>query len=149
MAKELKKICQGAQKWEGVHWWRELADKRKDTFYQLLCILCVIESIGKSTKVHLYWAMRNSNGSPEDLRHNIMNTSKHYQVCISIMHVISVQHMLHCGRVFTRNVILTHPVKNPTMHHQRLTSQTQRPSQHLRKHCSPLLSIGMLIPIAE
>ena len=31
VAKELKKICQGANKWEGVNWWRELADKHKGT----------------------------------------------------------------------------------------------------------------------
>ena len=31
VAKELKKIAQGANKWEGIHWWRELSDKRKYT----------------------------------------------------------------------------------------------------------------------
>ena len=38
-------------------------------------------SLGKSTKVHLYWAMKNCDGSPDDLQLKIMNTSKHDQVC--------------------------------------------------------------------
>ena len=32
VAKELKKIAQGANKWEGVNWFRQLSDKRKKTY---------------------------------------------------------------------------------------------------------------------
>ena len=31
VVKELKNIAQGANKWEGINWWRELSDKRKYT----------------------------------------------------------------------------------------------------------------------
>ena len=88
VAKELKKICQGANKWEGVNWWRELADKRTSYKQKYTCTCMCMQNhlIGKSTKVHLYWAMKNCDGSPEDLRHKIMNTSKHYQVCVHVLY---------------------------------------------------------------
>ena len=79
VAKEIKKIAHGAKKLEGVSWWPELSDK---------CKVCKLYNkveymyfhAGKSTKVHMYWAMKNCTGSAEDLRQKIMNTSKHYQV---------------------------------------------------------------------
>ena len=45
VAKELKKICLGANKWEGIHWWRELADKRKAVYiHHLLCLyMCDVQ----------------------------------------------------------------------------------------------------------
>ena len=84
-AKQLKKITEGANKWEGVNWWRELADKRRCKFVDVYTFLAfrITYNIGKSTKVHLYWSMKNCNGSPGDLRCKIMNTSKHYQVIVS------------------------------------------------------------------
>ena len=88
VAKELQKISQGANKWEGVNWFQQLSDKRQPTCLQLkymqkcVCglILCTCIHVGKSTKVHMYWAMKNCDSSSEDLRQKIMNTSKHYQV---------------------------------------------------------------------
>ena len=76
----MKKISQGANKWEGINWWRELSDKSEYSTYINRTTYKNGSVTGKSTKVHLYWAMRNCNGSPEDLRCKIINISKHYQV---------------------------------------------------------------------
>lgn len=35
---------------------------------------------GKSTKVHLYWCMKNCAQDPDNLRKQILNISQHYQV---------------------------------------------------------------------
>lgn len=44
----------------------------------IYCIhLCLIV---KSTKVHLYWAMKNCSGTKEDLQKRVLNIGKCYQV---------------------------------------------------------------------
>lgn len=40
----------------------------------------MLSLIGKSTKVHLYYCMKNCNLSGDILRKNILNIVKHYQV---------------------------------------------------------------------
>ena len=60
------------------------------TIEKCVCGLILCTCIGKSTKVHLYWAMKNCDSSPEvrlDLRQKIMNTSKHYQVMYIHVHL--------------------------------------------------------------
>ena len=39
-----------------------------------------VYKVGKSTKTHLYWCMKNAGGDPTELRRLIMNISQHYQV---------------------------------------------------------------------
>lgn len=98
VAKELKKIAQGANKWEGVNWFRELSDKRKcmnlhvcGVYGHVHVYTCECEPCaGRSTKVHLYWAMKNCNGSPENLRQKILNTSSHYEVYTHYMYTYNV-----------------------------------------------------------
>ena len=45
VAKGLKKIAQGANKWEGVNWFRQLTDKRKYSHVVLYLYVFVYESI--------------------------------------------------------------------------------------------------------
>lgn len=81
MAKGMTKIAQGAARSEGVTWFSQLRDKRKLYNYSMvLCNLHLTIYTGKGTKTHLYWCMRNCDGSPDNLRASIMNISKHYQV---------------------------------------------------------------------
>jgi hypothetical protein len=61
VARLMTKIATGPQKTAGVQWFPQLSDKRK------------------STKVHLYYCMKNNDESPEKLRINILNIVKHYQ----------------------------------------------------------------------
>jgi hypothetical protein len=57
----MSKIAVGAQKNAGKTWFPELADKRK------------------STKVHLYYCMKNCSNSGDTLRSSIMNIVEHYK----------------------------------------------------------------------
>ena len=48
---------------------------------QVCCILKILKYIpGMSLQVHLYWAMKNCGGSPNQLRHLIENVPHHYMV---------------------------------------------------------------------
>lgn len=82
VAKAMKKIAQGPQSKEGDKWFLELSDKRKWSvsleYHHWLSFLLI--QLGKSTKTHLYWAMKNCDGTGDDLRKRIMNILKHYQV---------------------------------------------------------------------
>ena len=81
MAKELRKICCGLARARDVTWFTELSDKGMLP----LEIIVINETIcysARSTKVHLYWCMRNCGGNPDRLRAMIMNISKHFQVCM-------------------------------------------------------------------
>ena len=40
----------------------------------------VYHYIGKSTKTHMYWAMKNCGGDGAQLRSGILNVVQHYQV---------------------------------------------------------------------
>ena len=44
--------------------------------------------IGKSIKVHLYWAMKNCSDCPDTLRSLITNISNHYQVLLQYIIII-------------------------------------------------------------
>ncbi|XP_064398007.1 uncharacterized protein LOC135344697 [Halichondria panicea] len=64
VAKKMTKLAVGTKKTQGKTWFPELSDKRK------------------STKVHLYYCMKNCKNcaqSAEKLRKSILNISKHYQ----------------------------------------------------------------------
>ncbi|XP_064382205.1 uncharacterized protein LOC135331087 [Halichondria panicea] len=61
VAKKMKKVAIGTKKAQGKTWFPELSDKRK------------------STKVHLYYCMKNCEQSADNLRKNILNIVKHYQ----------------------------------------------------------------------
>ena len=50
-------------------------------------------NLGRSTKTHLYWCMKNAGGDPTELRRLIMNISQHYQV-MTCLHVRTSLH--HC-----------------------------------------------------
>ena len=65
----------------GVTWFPELVDKRE--LHHLTCFVMysLCDVLGKSIKVHLYWAMKNSGGCPDTLRKLITNIPDHYQVC--------------------------------------------------------------------
>jgi len=65
----------------GITWFPDLTDKCK-LIDKLLCA-CINPSchcVGKSIKVHMYWAMKNCDGSPEKLRSLVMAIPRHYQV---------------------------------------------------------------------
>ena len=47
----------------------------------LLNLIILKYTPGKSIKVHLYWAMKNCGGSPDQLRRLIENVPHHYMVC--------------------------------------------------------------------
>ena len=74
VAKELRKICAGL-----VH----ARDPDKGMFFlEIFTINGISLYSARSTKVHLYWCMRNCGGNPNRLRAMIMNISKHFQVCV-------------------------------------------------------------------
>jgi hypothetical protein len=63
VAKSMTKIAVGSRRNAGKTWFPELSDKRK------------------STKVHLYYCMKNCAKSPDKLRASIMNIVDHYKGC--------------------------------------------------------------------
>ena len=83
VAKQMKKIAQGARKWEGNKWFDELSDK---CMFILFCVYsysvncCTVFNSGKSTKTHLYWSMNNCNSVGDELRTGILNIVTHYKV---------------------------------------------------------------------
>ena len=77
--KAVKKVGQGKVKDEGKVWFTQLWDKR--TLFGLLCVVLIfVLGSERSSKVHLYYCMKNCGGSPEQLRECIMNICEHYQV---------------------------------------------------------------------
>lgn len=61
VARDMKKVCSGAQRDEGKTWFSELADK------------------AKATKTHFYWAMRNNDGTDDGFQQYLLNIVDHYQ----------------------------------------------------------------------
>lgn len=86
MKKSMEKITKGLVRDRGVSWFPDLVDKSKfshsyDSDYNhLVCIY-----LGKSIKIHLYWAMKNCGGDASKLRELIVNIVKHYQVCSHVL----------------------------------------------------------------
>ena len=102
MAKAMKDISSGAQKWEGEKWFSELSDKRmyRNPFFffaMKLTSLCRCSPGGShvrqvasllvnlpifleaSVKRHFYYSMKNCT-SPDDLRRRLLTIVDHYQV---------------------------------------------------------------------
>ncbi|KAL5470676.1 hypothetical protein EMCRGX_G028679 [Ephydatia muelleri] len=71
VAKEMKKICAGPVKARDKTWFAQLSDK------------------ARSTKVHLYWCMKNCASNPDILCNMIMNISQHFQGHHLICHLES------------------------------------------------------------
>ena len=77
--KEMRKICAGTVWNRDKTWFSELSDKG-------VCVVMwkykfiVFCHLARTTKVHLYWCMRNCGGDPDRLRAMIMNINKHFQV---------------------------------------------------------------------
>ena len=91
VAKSMKEIACG--KTEGKSWFVELSDK----FNVSLQLTCESQTqllymyLGKSTKVYLYYYMKNCTQSPTKLRESILNIVNHYQV--SQNHIVSFLYM--------------------------------------------------------
>ena len=77
----MKKVAEGKVKDEEKVWFKELRDKRMLFYTNLLryqlFFFCLLE---RSTKVHLYYCMKNCGRSPDRLREMILKIVKHYQV---------------------------------------------------------------------
>ena len=97
VGKLLKKISVGLVKAKGKTWFPELNDKRKFTV-QDLCgdVTLGVLQLGRSIKIHLYWAMTNCGGSAEVLKQLIMSIPGHYQVDYSGCFVHSTVHIVCC-----------------------------------------------------
>ena len=67
----------------------------------LYCHICMCMCLGKSTKVHLYYCMKNCAQSPTKLRESILNIVDHYQV--SQKCIISFLCMSLHKQSFTKN----------------------------------------------
>ena len=80
VSKEIKKVTQGLVRDRGKVWFPELSDKCKNLLIKLSCTLVRCALIGRSIKIHLYWAMKNCGGSAEKLKEIIMNIPNHCQV---------------------------------------------------------------------
>ena len=87
VAKELKKVSTGLVSMRNKKWFPQLADKRT-VFPLVFFTLINALSLGRSTKIHLYWCMKTCDGSATDLQLRICNISHHYQVYQSC-------HLLH------------------------------------------------------
>ena len=81
-----------------------------------LCkFLCVVRQIGKSIKIHLYWAMKNCGASPDTVQQLIVNVPKHYEVsrCFVII-------------CFESRCRVTIPTVPPSLHATHLTMNPVR-----------------------
>ncbi|XP_068751250.1 uncharacterized protein [Montipora capricornis] len=61
VARDMKKICSGTCRDEGIKWFTQLSDK------------------AKATKTHFYWAMRNNDGTAAGFQQYLLNIVDHYQ----------------------------------------------------------------------
>ncbi|XP_015764652.1 PREDICTED: uncharacterized protein LOC107343583 isoform X1 [Acropora digitifera] len=61
VARDMKKICSGTRRDEGIKWFTQLSDK------------------AKATKTHFYWAMRNNDGTAAGFQQYLLNIVDHYQ----------------------------------------------------------------------
>ena len=70
VVKAVRKDGQGKVKDEGRVWFTRLREKR--TLFWLLCVILIFVLCSEhSSKVHLYYCMKNYGGSPEQLRESI------------------------------------------------------------------------------
>ena len=92
----------------------DLVDKSKSRHCVFSMYSHGVHYLGRSIKIHLYWAMRNCNTNPDTLRSLISHIPDHYQVC---MEVYCVNHCLDRGifnRVTTQPATRTPPATSPT-----------------------------------
>ncbi|XP_068711084.1 uncharacterized protein [Montipora foliosa] len=61
VARDMKKVCSGTRRDEGIKWFTQLSDK------------------AKATKTHFYWAMRNNDGTAAGFQQYLLNIVDHYQ----------------------------------------------------------------------
>ena len=83
----MSKIAVGTKKNMGKTWFPELSDKR---WLLVTITIKIINILGKSTKVHLYYCMKNCERSADKLRSNILNIITHYQVILAIWQIIEL-----------------------------------------------------------
>lgn len=119
-----KECVQGDEDhWRSSKWFPQLVDKHKDVYEMQLYTdtlwwtLVDVHQLGKSIKVHLYWAMKNCADPPSRLKELILNIPNHYKVVL----------------YFNNNCY---------MHNNYCTFTVGRPLQlslHLVHHCTPLV----------
>ena len=82
VVKKVKKVAGGKMKDDGKVWFKELRDKRMLFLYKPfeISIIFSFYLLERSTKVHLYYSMKNCGGSPDRLREMILKIVKQYQV---------------------------------------------------------------------
>ena len=80
VAKQMKKVSTGTKKNVGKTWFAELSDKRMFLINMTPLIILLLHLLGKSTKVHLYYCMKNCAQSASHLRNSTLNIVQHYQV---------------------------------------------------------------------
>ena len=80
VARAMTKICQGPAYKEGTTWFQELYFR-----YYYYSNSYYISTLGKSTRTHLYGAMKNSDGSGVDLQRRIINIIQHYKVISTLI----------------------------------------------------------------
>ena len=83
VAKELHKICAGPVSAKDKIWFPELLDKGMFSL-EIFTINGISHHSARSTKVHLYWCMKNCGSNPDHLSAMIMNISKHFQICVCV-----------------------------------------------------------------
>ena len=80
--KQMKKITEGKVRDRGVTWFPQLVDKSEYAYRPHVNVFCAISyEPGKSIKLHLYWAMKNCEGSPEQLC-SLHGTYIHVYICM-------------------------------------------------------------------
>ena len=93
---------------------------------------------GKSTKVHLYWCMKNCALDPDNLRKQILNISQHYQVDLSLDYMYSIimsTHKHHCVHRATMQCVMRTPgAGNQTMSQAKCSWHTLVPLRHMSLH---------------
>ena len=106
----MKKITEGLVRNRGITWFPNLIDKRKTQWsanihvyvhphsvgvYLLHVVIRMFISIyrrfigvhylGRSIKIHLYWAMKNCSQDPDQLREFVFNIPDHYKVHVYML----------------------------------------------------------------
>ena len=80
MARGMNKITEGRVKDKGKTWFPQLVDKRKSVLFDILYVFTLI--IGRSVKIHLYWAMKNCSDSPNKLKELIISPVTTRYICM-------------------------------------------------------------------
>ena len=81
MGKAVRKVGQGEVKDEGKVWFGQLRNKSR--IYCLCRINIYYIYAERSSKVHLYYCMKNCGQSPDKLRDTILNLIQHYRASLT------------------------------------------------------------------